>query len=121
MSTTVQQVFINDEPVRTAKPGENVKVKVSCGTDEVVKGFVLCNPEHPMTPVTTFVAQIALVDLLEHRPLFTAGYRAILHCHSITEECVVTELLRQVDMKTGKPLKKKVAFVKQVSQLVLLF
>lgn len=118
MPVTVQQVYINDDPVKTAKPGENVKIKLSCGMDEVMKGFVLCSKVNPIKHVTSFVAQIALVDMLDHRPLFTAGYNAILHVHSVTEECVVKEILRQVDPKTGKPMKKRVTFVKQVRKTI---
>lgn len=109
----VQQVYINDQPVRTAKPGENVTMKVSSSMDEIQKGFVLCPPSKPCHHVTTFLAQLAMVDMLDHRPLFTAGYNAILHIHTLAVECVVVQLLRQVDKKTGQPLKKKVTFVRQ--------
>lgn len=44
--------------------------------------------------------------------IFTAGYKAVLHVHSVVEECEIVELLQQIDPKTRKPMKKKVLFVK---------
>ncbi|GMF54106.1 unnamed protein product [Phytophthora fragariaefolia] len=116
----VNQVYINDLPVRTAKPGENVTIRLSCGLDEVQKGFVLCGTkeETPPRAIHAFAAQIALVDTLEHRPLLTAGYKCILHIHTVAQECVVAKLLRPIDPKTGKPVKKHVAFIKQGQSVV---
>ncbi|GMF26580.1 unnamed protein product [Phytophthora lilii] len=119
-SAVVNQVYINDLPVRTAKPGENVTIRLSCGLDDVQKGFVLCGTkeENPPRAIHAFAAQIALVDTLEHRPLLTAGYKCILHIHTVAQECVVAKLLRPIDPKTGKPVKKHVAFIKQGQSVV---
>ncbi|KAG7378236.1 hypothetical protein PHYPSEUDO_010390 [Phytophthora pseudosyringae] len=116
----VNQVYINEQPVRTAKPGENVTMRLSCGLDDVLKGFVLCGTkeEAPPRAIHAFAAQIALVDTLEHRPLLTAGYKCILHIHTVAQECVVAKLLRPIDPKTGKPVKKHVTFIKQGQAVV---
>jgi peptide chain release factor subunit 3 len=53
---------------------------------------------------------VQILDLLEHKAIFTAGYKAILHLHSLVEECEVTNLIAQVDRKTGE--KKKVRRMK---------
>lgn len=116
----VNQVYINEQPVRTAKPGENVTIRLSCGLDDVQKGFVLCGMKEEVPPraIHAFAAQIALVDTLEHRPLLTAGYKCILHIHTVAQECIVAKLLRPIDPKTGKPVKKHVAFIKQGQSVV---
>lgn len=44
--------------------------------------------------------------------IFTAGYKAVLHVHSVVEECEIMQLVEQIDPKTKKPMKKKVLFVK---------
>jgi peptide chain release factor subunit 3 len=118
---TVNQVYINELPVHTAKPGENVLLRLSCGLDDVQKGFVLCPTKNDPTPpraVTSFAAQIALVDTLEHRPLLTAGYKCILHIHTIAQECTISKLLRPIDPKTGKAVKKPVTFIKQGQSVI---
>lgn len=116
----VNQVYINEQPVRTAKPGENVLIRLSCSVDDVQKGFVLCGPREEPSPraVHQFAAQIALVDTLEHRPLLTAGYKCILHVHTIAQECTIVKLLRPIDPKTGKPIKKPVTFIKQGQSVI---
>ncbi|RLN02207.1 hypothetical protein BBJ28_00011322, partial [Nothophytophthora sp. Chile5] len=119
-TAVVNQVYINDLPVRTAKPGENVTMRLGCGLDDVQKGFVLCGlkEENPPRSIHTFAAQIALVDTLEHRPLLTAGYKCILHIHTVAQECTITKLLRPIDPKTGKPVRKPVTFIKQGQSVI---
>jgi len=38
--------------------------------------------------VKLFEAQIRIVELLEHKSIFSAGYTAILHVHASAEEIV---------------------------------
>ena len=45
--------------------------------------------------------------------IFCAGYKAVLHIHSVVEECEIVELTQQIDPKTRKRLKKKPLFVKK--------
>lgn len=51
--------------VRSAKPGENVTVKINCSDSDVMKGFVICSPRSACHAATLFIAQIALVELTE--------------------------------------------------------
>lgn len=42
--------------------------------------------------------------------IFTAGYKAVLHIHSVVEECEIVELIEEIGMKKKKeedPKKKK--------------
>lgn len=59
-----------------------------------------------------FLDTDASVLTLYLQAIFTAGYKAVLHIHSVVEECEIVELLHQIDPKTKKPMKKKVLFVK---------
>ena len=47
-----------------------------------------------------------ILELLEHTPIFSAGYKCILHIHSVVEECECTEMRYELDPKTKS--KKKV-------------
>lgn len=51
--------------------------------------------------------------------IFTAGYKAVLHIHSVVEECEIMGLLHQIDPKTKKPMKKKILFVKSGAVVVV--
>ena len=57
--------------------------------------------------MTYFDAQLQILDLLEHKAIFTAGYKAILHLHSLVEECEITRLLAQVNVKTKEKKKAR--------------
>lgn len=105
-------VYIDENKVKVAGPGENLRVRLSgIEEEDIVSGFVLSSLSKPITAVNEFVAQLQILELLENA-IFTAGYKAVLHIHSVVEECEIVELLQQIDPKTKKPMKKKVLFVK---------
>ncbi|XP_056170536.1 uncharacterized protein LOC115665764 isoform X1 [Syzygium oleosum] len=108
----VLAVYRDDDKVRRAGPGENVRVTLY-GIEEkdILSGFVLSSVEKPIAAVTEFVAQLQILELLDNA-IFTAGYKAVLHIHAVVEECEIIELLQQIDPKTKKPLKRNVLFVK---------
>jgi len=113
LSLKVEAVYINEVEVDCARPGENVRIKVKgVNEEDVMKGFVVCSPSRPLKPTSNFIAQIAVLELLEHRSIFTAGYNAVFHAHTAIEECTIVELVREVNKKTGKPMKKKPMFIK---------
>lgn len=105
---TVTTIYRDDNEVQAAKGGENLRLRLGgIDEDEVSPGFVLCSRHLPVPAVTYFDAQLHLLDLLEHKSLFSAGYKAILHIHACVEECEITKLLAQIDPKTKQ--KKQVS------------
>ncbi|XP_062027578.1 uncharacterized protein LOC133743611 isoform X1 [Rosa rugosa] len=105
-------IFIDEDRVKYAGPGENLRVRLSGIDDEdILSGFVLSSVANPIPAVTEFYAQLQILELLENA-IFTPGYKAILHIHSVVEECEIVDLLEEIDMKTKKPKKKKPLFVK---------
>jgi peptide chain release factor subunit 3 len=50
---------------------------------------------------------MALVDMLEHRPIFSPGYDAVMHVHTIEIEVTCTELVSVIDK--GKAMKRPYA------------
>ncbi|KAI4350990.1 hypothetical protein L6164_005385 [Bauhinia variegata] len=114
----VQAVFIDEDRVKRAGPGENLRIRISGVEEEdIVSGFVLSSVSNPIPAVTEFVAQLQILELLDNA-IFTAGYKAVLHIHSIVEECEIVELLQQIDPRTKKPMKKKILFVKNGAVVV---
>ncbi|XP_010246356.1 PREDICTED: eukaryotic peptide chain release factor GTP-binding subunit ERF3A [Nelumbo nucifera] len=108
----------DENKVKRAGPGENVRVKLSgIEEDDILSGFVLSSVVKPIAPVSEFDAQLQILELLDNA-IFTAGYKAVLHIHAIVEECEIVELLQQIDPKTKKPMKKKVLFVKNGAVVV---
>lgn len=109
----VVAVYRESDEIKYARPGENVRVKLSgVEEDDISTGFVLSSISNPIQAVLEFEAQLQILELLEHKAIFTAGYKAVLHIHSVVEECEIMELLEQMDPRTKKPMKKKCLFVK---------
>ncbi|XP_020220414.1 eukaryotic peptide chain release factor GTP-binding subunit ERF3A isoform X1 [Cajanus cajan] len=114
----VVAIFIDEERVKHVGPGENLRIRLSGVEEEdILSGFVLSSVANPVPAVTEFVAQLAILELLDNA-IFTAGYKAVLHIHSVVEECEIVELLQQMDPKTKKPMKKKILFVKNGAVVV---
>ncbi|XP_042454672.1 eukaryotic peptide chain release factor GTP-binding subunit ERF3A-like [Zingiber officinale] len=109
-SVKVLSIICDENKVRRAGPGENVRVKLAGVEEEdILAGFVLSSVAKPIGAVSEFNAQLQILELLDNA-IFTAGYKAVLHIHSIVEECEVVELLEEIDTKKKKdadPRKKK--------------
>lgn len=125
VKTRVEAVYLDEtKPAKSAKPGENVCVKLGgLGVEDLNKGFVLCSPLAPCHAVTSFTAQIALVELLEHRPVFTAGYNCMLHAHTLDTECAVVDLLCHLNDVSNSSAgnakaNRKLHFAKQGARII---
>ncbi|KAJ1263423.1 hypothetical protein BS78_09G183300 [Paspalum vaginatum] len=98
---------LDEGKVRRAGPAENVRVKLSGVEEEdVMAGFVLSSTANPVGTVTEFNTQLKILELLDNA-IFTAGYKAVLHIHSVVEECEIVELIEEIDMKKKKADPKK--------------
>lgn len=74
-----------------AKAGENVKLKVKGIEDEDVdRGMVICNNDDFCQVTFEIEAEINLLELPDHKPLFSAGYVCVLHMHTIMQEVEVS-------------------------------
>ncbi|XP_058221185.1 uncharacterized protein LOC131331318 isoform X1 [Rhododendron vialii] len=114
----VLAIYIDEDKVRCAGPGENLRIRLSgIEEEDILSGFVLCSVVRPIASVSEFGAQLQILELLDNA-IFTAGYKAVLHIHAVVEECEIVELMQQIDPKTKKPMKKKVLFVKNGAVVV---
>jgi len=89
-----------------------VKLK-DISDEDIMPGFVLTPRGAAACPaVRRFEGQLAIVELLEHKSIFSAGYTAVLHVHAVAEECTIAQLTSQIDRKSGKKSKRPPMFVK---------
>ncbi|GKV46135.1 hypothetical protein SLEP1_g53142 [Rubroshorea leprosula] len=99
----VLAIYCDEDKATRVGPGDNLQVKLSgIEEEDILSGFVLCNVAKPIPTVTEFTAQLQSLELLDNA-IFTAGYKAVLHVHSVVEECEIVELLQQIDPKTRNP------------------
>ena len=100
--------------VLKAKAGENVNVGIKdVEPTDVSPGFMLCSVDDPVTVVKEFEAQLAVVDLLPHKPILSAGYTAVIHVHTAVEEISIDDLVSVLNKKTKKPSSRKPTFVRK--------
>ena len=109
----VLALYRDEVECQAARAGENIRMKISgVEEEEVMPGFVLCSPLRPIPCVTMFDAQLQILELPEHKSIFTAGYKCVMHIHTTVEEVEAVEILSQIDPKTRQPMKKKAMFIK---------
>lgn len=101
----IDGIWINEEQVNSARPGENVLVKLNnTGTEDVIKGFVICsNP--PCRSVKKLIGHIGLMDMPDSCKIFTAGLQTMFHAHTCEEECTIMKLFETTNNK-GHVIKK---------------
>jgi len=113
-------MYRDDDEVNYAKPSENLRIRISGVEEEdIIPGFVLSSVNKPIPAVLEFDAQLQILELLDHKAIFTAGYKAVLHIHSIVEECEIMRLIHLIDPKTKKPIRKKLLYVKHGAIVVV--
>ncbi len=70
-----------------------------------------------MHVATHFEAQLAI---LEHRNIICAGYSAVVHCHTVSQEANLAALLHYYDKKTGKKSRRGPQFAKKGMKIIAL-
>ncbi|XP_077131262.1 eukaryotic peptide chain release factor GTP-binding subunit ERF3A [Ranitomeya variabilis] len=92
-------------------PGENLKLRLKgIEEEEILPGFILCDPNNLCHSGRTFDAQIVII---EHKSIICPGYNAVLHIHTCIEEVEIIALICLVDKKSGEKSKTRPRFVKQ--------
>eukprot|EP00571_Detonula_confervacea_P015669 CAMPEP_0172310166 /NCGR_PEP_ID=MMETSP1058-20130122/11327_1 /TAXON_ID=83371 /ORGANISM="Detonula confervacea, Strain CCMP 353" /LENGTH=593 /DNA_ID=CAMNT_0013022935 /DNA_START=29 /DNA_END=1810 /DNA_ORIENTATION=- len=100
----VDALWSEETPLASARPGENILVKLNgAGMEDVQKGFVICsNP--PCRSVDKLICQIMVMDLPDQAKVLTAGFQAVFHAHCAEEEATVTNIFETTNRK-GQVLK----------------
>ena len=107
LETEILAIYIEDAEVNFANPGESVRLKLkNVEEDQIHRGFVLSDIANPCPVVAEFEADVLIVELLEHRPIVSAGYSCVFHCHTVMEEVIVTRLIESTDLATKKKVAK---------------
>ncbi|KAF5393554.1 hypothetical protein D9757_000049 [Collybiopsis confluens] len=107
-----------EEEVPSAICGDNVRIRLRGVDDEDISpGFVLTSPARPIHAVRQFEAQLAI---LEHKSIICAGYSAVMHIHTLSEEITLVALLHYFDKATGHKSRKPPQYAKKGQKIVAL-
>ncbi|KAG8558282.1 hypothetical protein GDO81_016937 [Engystomops pustulosus] len=136
---TVEVLGLLSDEVETelVAPGENLKIRLKgIEEEEILPGFILCDPNNLCHSGRTFDAQVQSfyyifykyclfwsktksaastlqIVIIEHKSIICPGYNAVLHIHTCIEEVEITALICLVDKKSGEKSKIRPRFVKQ--------
>jgi len=106
----VKSIEMHHETVTEAKPGDNIGFNVRGVTKKDIKrGDVVSRTDTPPKPVKEFTAQIIV---LNHPSVLTKGYTPVFHVHTAQVACTITEIVKQIDPKTGGTVKEHPDFIK---------
>jgi elongation factor 1-alpha len=106
----VKTIEAHHESLPEAVAGDNVGINVrGVGKKDIARGDVICAADHPITIVEEFIAQIAVIN---HPTVLAKGYTPVFHVHTAQVPCQFTELIAQIDPKTGQVIKENPDFLK---------
>ncbi len=108
INVSVEWIFNSEENgVRYAKPGEGIRLKIK-GVDnenEIQSGNIICPVDNLCPIFSIFEAEVAFLDLVEHKPIVSNGYMCVLHIHTIEVECTIEQIICQIEKKSEKKVK----------------
>lgn len=105
----VKSIEMHHEEIERADPGDNVGFNVrGLSKDEIKRGEVASHPDDTPPIVEEFEARIAV---LEHPSAITAGYTPVFHAHTSQIACEITEIMQQLDPKTGEVVEENPDYI----------
>lgn len=106
----VKTIEAHHETLPDAPAGMNVGVNLrGIGKKDIARGDVICEASSPIPIVEEFIAQIAVIN---HPTVLAKGYTPVFHIHTAQVPCQFTELIEQIDPKSGQVIKQNPDFLK---------
>lgn len=92
-----------EEEIPAGQCGDQIRLRLrGIEEEDILPGFVLCSPKRLVHNVTTFEAQIRVLDL---KSILTAGFNCVMHVHSAIEEVTFAALLHKLQKGTNRKSK----------------
>jgi len=106
----VKTIEMHHEMMDQAEAGDNVGINIrGVGKKDIARGDVICDAAAPAPIVKEFVATITVIN---HPTVLAKGYTPVFHVHTAQVPCKFTELIAQIDPRTGEVVKEKPDFLK---------
>ncbi|KAG9523658.1 translation elongation factor 1-alpha, partial [Aureobasidium melanogenum] len=109
VETTISALYgETEDEIPNATCGDQIRLRIKgIEEEDIMPGFVLCSPRRPVNCVSTFEAQIVLLDI---KSILSAGFNCVMHVHAATEEITFDALLHKLEKGTGRKSKKAPGF-----------
>jgi elongation factor 1-alpha len=106
----VKTIEMHHESCPEALAGDNVGVNIrGIGKKDIARGDVICDAANPISIVEEFLATITVIN---HPTVLAKGYTPVFHIHTAQVPCQFTELIAQIDPRTGGVIKEHPDFLK---------
>ncbi|MEM0372969.1 MAG: translation elongation factor EF-1 subunit alpha [Sulfolobaceae archaeon] len=107
----VRSIETHHTKLEKAEPGDNIGFNVrGVEKKDIKRGDVVGHPTNPPTVADEFTARIIVIW---HPSAIGVGYTPVVHVHTASIACRITEIVSKIDPRTGKELEKNPQFIKQ--------
>ncbi|KAF2870330.1 P-loop containing nucleoside triphosphate hydrolase protein [Massariosphaeria phaeospora] len=97
-----------EDEIPGAACGDQIRIRLrGVEEEDILPGFVLCSPKRPVHCVSSFEAQIVLLEI---KSILSAGFNCVLHVHAAQEEVTFAALLHKLEKGTGRKSRKAPGF-----------
>ncbi|EWC46449.1 hypothetical protein DRE_04392 [Drechslerella stenobrocha 248] len=101
----------SDEELPHAMCGDQVRLRLrGVEEEDILPGYVLSSIKSPVNCVSSFEAQIHIIDL---KSILSAGFNCVMHVHAAIEEVKFEALLHVLEKGTGRKSRKPPNFAKK--------
>lgn len=105
-----------EEEVTVGQCGDQVRLRLrGIEEEDILPGFVLCSPRRLVHCVSSFEAQIRVLEL---KNILSAGFNCVLHVHSAIEEVSFAALLHSLQKGTGRKSKRAPTHAKKGDSII---
>ncbi|MBS3071311.1 translation elongation factor EF-1 subunit alpha [Candidatus Pacearchaeota archaeon] len=106
----LRTIEMHHEQMDEALAGDNVGINIrGVGKKDIARGDVVCDAGKPVPVVEEFIATITVIN---HPTVLAKGYTPVFHIHTAQVPCQITELIAQIDPRTGATIKEHPDFLK---------
>ncbi|MGC9112435.1 translation elongation factor EF-1 subunit alpha [Acidilobus sp.] len=115
----VKSIQMHYQDLPQAEPGDNVGVALrGVEKNQVKRGDVIGRADNPPTVAEEFTARIVVVW---HPSAIAVGYTPVIHVHTASVACRITEIVAKLDPRTGNPIEQNPQFIKAGDTAIVKF
>jgi elongation factor 1-alpha len=115
----VKSIETHHVRIDKAEPGDNIGVNLKgIEKKDIKRGDVIGPLDSPPTVADEFTARVMIVW---HPTAIANGYTPVIHIHTASIACRITEITAKIDPRTGKEIEKNPQFLKQGDFAVVKF
>ncbi len=115
----VRSIEMHHTRLEKAEPGDNIGFNVrGVSKKDIKRGDVAGHLDNPPTVADEFTAKVFVIW---HPTAIAPGYTPVVHAHTASVACRITEIVAKLDPRTGKVIEKNPSFIKQGEVAIVKF